>query len=88
MQTNVQQVINTLRDWVLDQVEDFTILDIYEQPDLSSQLPARLPIMLVIDEALIKLGCTINRSQDEVEFIHLRYTPPVVVRIDRDLLCA
>lgn len=85
---DTQQVINTLRDWVLNQVEDFTILDIYSQPELSSHLPARMPTMLQIDDALLKLGCIIDRDQENVEFIKLRYTPPSVVRIDRDLLCA
>lgn len=91
MQTNntqLQQVINTISNWVLNQSADFTIIDIYAQPELSARLEVRLQKMLLIDEALLKLGCTIDRGQDDIEFIKLRYTPPVVVRIDRDLLCA
>jgi len=91
MQTNdiqLQQVINTIRNWVLDQEHEFTIMDIYAQPELSALLEVRIPKMLLIDEALLKLGCTIDRGQDEVEFIRLKYTPPAVVRVDRDLLCA
>lgn len=84
----LQQVINTIRDWVLNQTSDFTIMDIYAQPELSAHLPARMPIMLNIDEALLKLGCTIEHGQDDVSFPQLRYTPPAVVRVDRDLLCA
>lgn len=89
MQTNnVQQVKNTIRNWVLDQTEEFTILDIYAQPELSAALKVRISQMLVIDEALLQLGCIIDRGQENVEFIKLRYTPPEIVRINRDLLCA
>jgi hypothetical protein len=86
--TQLQTVVSVLRNWVLDQVEDFTIMDIYAQPDLSAKLEVHLSKMLLIDQALIELGCTIPSGQENVELRNLRYTPPLVVRIDRDLLCA
>lgn len=82
----VQKTINILRDWVLDQTKPFTIMDIYGQPTLSAKLEVRIPKMLVIDEALLKLGCTIEQGQEDVEFIRLKYTPPVVMRVHRDLI--
>ena len=85
----LQRVLNALRNWVLDRNGiPFTMNDLYADPAVSCHLSASIPTMILIDRALLTLRCTIDReNQDTVSFQNLVYTPPKIIRVDRDLIC-
>jgi len=84
----LQRVLNVLRNWVLDRNGiPFTMNDIYADPSVSCHLSASIPTMILIDRALLALRCTIDReNQGTVSFQNLVYTPPKIIRVDRDLM--
>lgn len=75
---DVQKVINTIRDWVRSKNgATFRISEIYADPVLSAKLPAKLSMMMLIDEALMRMGCSVNNHEDNFKFADKVYTPRV-----------
>lgn len=84
----LQRVLNALRNWVLDRNGiPFTMNDLYADPAVSCHLSVSIQTMILVDRALLALRCTIDReNQDTVSFQSLVYTPPKIIRVDRDLM--
>lgn len=80
----LQSIINIIRDWVLSQTESFTINDIYNNPGISENLACTRENMLLIDQALATLRCTIEQNRNKAPMWLVRYTPPKILRVSRD----
>jgi len=84
----LQRVLNVLRNLVLDRNGiPFTMNDLYADPAVSCHLSVSIQAMILIDRALLALRCTIDQeNQGAVSFQNLVYTPPKIIRVDRDLM--
>lgn len=84
----LQRVINIMRNWVLERNGvQFTMNDIYSDPDVSSKLDDSIGTVIVIDKALITLGCARASGDEPISLKQALYKPPNIRRIDRDFLC-
>ena len=77
--TELQNVINIIREWVLMQTEPFTIPDIYRHQAISGKLSCNHKTMQLIHKALLALRCTVNTA--ETNFTE--YNPPNMPRVIR-----
>lgn len=79
----VQLVIGSLRNWVLERKEPFTISDIWLDPELSKDFCVNEEMVRAVRAALLKLNCeVIGVAGLGIEI----FQAPKVIKIDRDLL--
>lgn len=79
----VQLVIGSLRNWVLERKEPFTIIDIWLDPELSKDFCVNEEMVRAVRAALLKLNCeVIGLAGLGIEI----FQAPKVIKIDRDLL--
>ena len=79
----VQLVVGSLRNWVLERKEPFTISDIWLDPELSKDFCVNEEMVRAVRAALLKLNCeVIGVAGLGIEI----FQAPKVIKIDRDLL--
>lgn len=84
----INDIVRIIEHWVLDRREPFTIFDIYADEVVGKNLGAKPMNIRSIRSALNQIGCVVADEQTTVNQVPVlvKYNPPKVTVVDRDLI--